>query len=330
VFPPGAPASPASPVSFAGPAPYDRVMNPLAFARRRALRLLDRIAIRQGREVQALLLGRLLADSVKAKRDIASLRDVEFRVFSQYGDDGIVQWLTHHIPCPPAFIEFGVENYRESTTRFLLMNDDWTGLVLDGSAENVAEIHAAEYFWRHELTAKAAFVDRANVNQLLRAAGFGAEIGLLHIDIDGNDYWIWEAIDVVQPVIAVLEYNSVFGPDRAISVPYDPAFVRRRAHPSGLYFGASLPALDHLARKKGYSLVGSNSAGNNAYFVRDDRLRGNDVVRAVPVGQAYVRSRFRESRDARGRGTFLAGDARLEAIRGLPVHDVIRGTIEPL
>jgi hypothetical protein len=306
-------------------------MNPLAFARRRVLRLLDRIAIRQGREVQALLLGRLLAESVKAKRDIASLREVEFRVFSQFGDDGIVQWLTHHVPCPePTFIEFGVENYRESTTRFLLMNDDWAGLVLDGSAANVAEIRAAEYFWRHELTAKAAFVDRTNVNPLLQAAGFGPEIGLLHIDVDGNDYWIWEAIEAVRPVIAVLEYNSVFGSERAISVPYDPAFVRTRAHPSGLYFGASLAALDHLARRKGYSLVGSNSAGNNAYFVRDDRLRGNDVVRAVPVAQAWVRSRFRESRDARGRGTFLTGDARLLAIRGLPVVDVIRDTIEPL
>ena len=149
-------------------------------------------------ERQLLLLGALLADRMKAKRQIASLNEVEFRVFSQFGDDGIVQWLVSHIAfLHRTFVEFGVEDYRESTTRFLMMHDNWSGFVMDGSAENVSAIVASEYFWRHELVARAAFVDRENINELLAASPFDHDIGILHIDLDGNDYWIWNQIDVV-------------------------------------------------------------------------------------------------------------------------------------
>jgi hypothetical protein len=292
--------------------------------RERIGRAIRRVGIVQGQEKGLLLLGRLHAERVRAIGAVASLRDVEFRVFSQFGDDGIVQWLVHHAGCTArTFVEFGVEDYRESTTRFLLLNDDWSGLVMDGSAANVAAIRGAEYFWRHELDARAVFLDRDNVDRLIAGWAAGRPLDLLHIDVDGNDWWLWEAIVSVTPAIVILEYNSVFGAERAITVPYDPAFVRWRKHPSGLYFGASLPALVHLAARKGYAFLGANSAGNNAYFVRRERLGG--ALREVPLEEGYVRSRFRESRDAAGHPTFLAGDDRLEAIRGLPVHDVVTG-----
>ena len=280
-------------------------------------------------ERQALMLGRLLAARVRECREVASLADVEFQVFSQFGDDGIIQWLVHRLAIEPrTFVEFGVEDYAESNTRFLMMNDDWSGLVMDASPRNVRRIVGAPWFWRHALDARAAFVDRDNVNALIAASGLRGDIGLLHVDIDGNDYWIWDAIDVVSPAIAILEYNSVLGPDRAITVPYDPAFDRRRAHPSCLYYGASLLALHRLATARGYAFVGCNSAGNNADFVRRDRLR--DGVREVSPEAGYVASRFRESRDARGRLSLLAGDSRLAAIRGLPVINVDTGRPESL
>lgn len=280
-------------------------------------------------EQQVLMLGKLLAQNIPSKTRITSLEEVEFRVFSQWGDDGIIQWLIHNLEFPnKTFIEFGVENYRESNTRFLMMNNNWSGLVMDGSKGNISQIIHSEYFWRHQLTAIAAFIDGENVNDLIAAANLGKEIGILHIDLDGNDYWIWKQIHVISPIVVILEYNSVFGIDRAITVPYDKTFYRTTAHYSNLYFGASLRALHYLSTQKGYAFIGCNSAGNNAYFVRSDRL--NDRVSEVSLEQGYVCSRFRESIDQKGQPTFLSGGDRLEAIRGLPVYNIATDQMEAL
>jgi len=243
----------------------------------------------------------------------------EFRAFSQFGDDGIIQMLIAQCPeIPHSFIEFGVESYQEANTRFLLQHDNWRGLVLDGSEESMAAVRSSDLTWRHDLTCVSAFVTRENVNDLFASHGFVGSLGLLSIDIDGNDYWVWEAICSVEPTIVVVEYNSVFGNQRAVSIPYDPKFQRAQAHHSNLYWGCSLRALELLGRKKGYDLVGSNSAGNNAYFVR----RGVSSLAAVSVMDCYRESRFRESRDSSGALTFLSGPERLRAVAELPLVDV--------
>jgi hypothetical protein len=275
-------------------------------------------------ERDLLLLGGGLALDARRRRTIDSFAEVEFAVFSQWGDDGVIQWLVGNLGFESkTFVEFGVQDYREATTRFLLMHDYWSGLVIDGSPKAIKRIRNAEYFWRHDLVAVSAFIDRDNINGLIAEAGFGGSLGILHIDIDGNDYWIWDAITSVKPEVVIVEYNAVFGKDRAITIPYDPTFHRTRAHSSNLYQGASLAALAHLADTKGYSLIGCTSAGNNAYFVRRDRL--NDVVVERSVEQAYVASTSRESRDSKGNLTYIRGAARLDVIRGMPVVDVISG-----
>ncbi|WP_159083857.1 hypothetical protein [Nocardioides terrigena] len=271
-------------------------------------------------------MGRMLATQLP--REVTSLAEAEFKVFSQFGEDGIIQFLLRHLDgVPESFVEFGVETYRESNTRFLLRKDNWRGLVIDGSETNVSTIKRLPEYWMHDLTAVASFITRDNINDIFREAGFTDEIGLLSIDIDGNDYWIWKAIDVISPVIVVAEYNSVFGRDAAVTVPYDPAFTRRAAHHSNLYFGASLRALCLLGEENGYSLVGCNSSGNNAFFVRRDRL--GDLP-TPDVASGYVESRIRESRDPHGNLTYLAGQDRLEEIWHLPVHDVITGELRAL
>lgn len=281
------------------------------------------------RERDLLIHGRLLSEIVRSKTHIASLEDVEFRVFSQWGDDGIIQWLTGVLECPSkTFVEFGVEDYRESNTRFLMMNDNWSGLVMDASRTNVARIASSEYFWKYELAVRAAFIDRANINNLLEDSMMGSEIGLLHIDLDGNDYWIWRSINAIAPVIVILEYNSVFGVDRPITVPYVKDFNRTRAHYSNLYWGASLRAMYLESAHKGYAFVGCNGAGNNAYFVRRDKLNGS--VNEVSIEDGYSLSRFRESRDRQGRLTYLTGSDRIEAIRGMPVYNTETGQVESL
>ncbi len=260
----------------------------------------------------------------KTQGTVRTLREAEFKVFSQYGDDGIIQYLVHKVKIEnESFVEFGVENYTEANTRFLLVNDNWRGLVMDGDPSHVRHILKDDISWRHDLTAVRAFISKENINHILTDNGFTGEIGLLSIDIDGNDYWIWECITVVRPSIVIVEYNSCFGANRAVSIPYDPAFYRMSAHYSGLYWGCSLKALVLLAEKKGYAFVGCNSGGNNAYFVRTDKLGS---IKRTTVAKGYVESKFRESRDRSGKLTFLSGTERIAAMRDMPVVDVATNT----
>ena len=227
--------------------------------------------VRQRQAELALLVGKLNAARVAALPDGAALREAEFKVFSQWGEDGIIQYLISRVEVPvPYFVEFGVENYLESNTRFLLLNDNWSGLIMDGSEANMQYVRGDAIYWRHELQAVSAFITAENINELLRAHVQQRDIGILSVDIDGNDYWVWRAIDAVEPCIVVAEYNSVFGPELQVTVPYQPDFNRTKAHHSNLCWGASLAALCQLGVQKGYAFVGSNSAGNNAFFVRED------------------------------------------------------------
>lgn len=285
--------------------------------------------VTEKREKQLCLAGKMLSNSLRSLNSVSSIHDAEFSIFSQWGDDGIIQWLTQNIKFPNhTFIEFGVEDYRESNTRFLMMNNNWTGLVMDGSESNIKAIESSEYFWQHELYARAAFITKENINELLALYNFHEDVGILHIDIDGNDYWIWNEIDVISPIVVIVEYNSVFGNERAITIPYNPSFIRSEAHSSCLYAGASLPALHELAKSKGYVFIGCNSAGNNAYFVRKDL--SSDSVKEISLESGYVHSKFRESRDSDGRLNFLNNEARQEAICGLPVYNTVTGEIEKL
>lgn len=268
---------------------------------------------------------------VKAIRDtpIITLQQAEFRVFSQWGEDGIIQHLIRHVPIRHrTFIEFGVEDFRESNCRFLMMHDNWSGYVLDASAADVAAIELAPWYWRHDLRAAQAFITRDNVAALLDATGFDRDLGILSIDLDGVDYWVAAQLVHWRPRILIMEYNAVFGPARAITVPYRGDFCRTRAHHSNLYFGASLNALTHLANAWGYALVGTASAGGNAFFVRRDVLLPPLVEASVE--SAYTPSRFRESRDRFGVPDFLRAEARAAAIAGLPVINVITGEAEQL
>lgn len=280
---------------------------------------------RQQMDDLMILQGRALALQNAERSPLAKLQDAEFKVFSQFGEDGILQYLiretgiTHQ---ETTFVEFGVQNYSESNTRFLLMNDHWRGMIIDGSKEYMDSVRSQDLYWRHDLTAVNAWIDRDNINQLIGDAGFSGDLGILSVDIDGNDYWVWEKIEVVKPIIVVVEWNSVFGPDHAISVPYDPAFQRSVAHYSNLFWGASIAAFENLAARKGYSLLGSNTVGNNLFFVRNDRL---GRLTPLSAAEAYVESRFRDSRDAAGRLNFLGGGKRRLEILDVPVVNVVNG-----
>lgn len=256
----------------------------------------------------------------------SNIQDYEFKVFSQWGDDGIIQHLVNTIEFPnKTFIEFGVQDYTESNTRFLMMNNNWTGLIMDGSDEFMNKVKSRDYYWQHNLTVLARFVTAENINDLIAEVNLDKEVGIYHIDIDGNDYWVWQATKVINPILVIVEYQSVFGSERAITTPYQPDFVRGNAHYSNLYYGVSIQALCDLAEEKGYYFIGCNSAGNNAYFVRKDKIGG---LTPLTASQGYSLSKFREARDESGKLLYLSGEDRGKLIKGMPVFNTRTKKIE--
>lgn len=251
------------------------------------------------------------------------LAAAEWRVFSQFGEDGILDHLFRHLPdAPSTFVEFGVESYAESNTRFLCESGGWRGLVLDGGSAHLQFARRRRLHHRG-LTTVQHFLTKDNINDVIAGAGFTGEIGLLSVDVDGVDYWLLDALEVVRPSVLVVEYNAYFGAQRAVSVPYDPTFSRRKKSPSGMYFGASLPAFDDLCRERGYRLVGTTSQGLNAFFV-DSRL---DVPATWTSGdEAYTAPTFSPMvlPDGRPVATLSPADA-LEPVRSLPLVDTRMG-----
>ena len=267
--------------------------------------------------------GKIQAESNRNKKSIKSLDEVEFQVFSQRGEDGIIQYIISQIEIPNRiFVEFGVEDYTESNTRFLLINNHWSGLVMDASKRNIRFIKEDFIYWKYEITAYQSFITKENINELITNYTKCRDIGLLSIDIDGNDYWIWQAIEVINPRVVVCEYNSLFGDRMRVSVPYATDFDRTKVHYSNLYFGASLAAFCELAEEKGYDFIGTTGAGVNAFFVRKDLSAS---FRKLTAAEGFVASANRDSKDKKGRLTFLPHEKRLELIKELPVVELETG-----
>jgi hypothetical protein len=264
--------------------------------------------------------------SLNSQKKISDLCEVEFQVFSQFGDDGIIDYLTGIIPFPnKTFIEFGVEDYRESNTRFLLINKYWSGLVIDGSEENIKKIKSEQFYNFYDIEAVCSFITKENINGILMKSGFHEEIGILSIDIDGNDFWIWKEINSIRPIIFICEYNSLFGFDKELTIPYDEQFVRGNNFKFNFY-GTSLRAVTKLSTEKGYTLIGSNSAGNNVYFIR------NDYMKYIPfsgkkVEEVYKVASFTEAWEE---GEALRGSKKFRSINGLPIYNVLEKKIEKL
>jgi hypothetical protein len=304
------------------PSPWDRIVARLRSSLKTGLTLeykLDELKLNQG----------LILTALNATKTSRQLQDYEFRVFSQWGEDGIIQKLVATVDVAHrTFIEFGAEDFKESNCRFLMSKDNWSGFVMDGSPRNVRRLNSAATVWRHDIRARAAFITRENINELLASSGFDADLGLLSIDIDGVDYHVLERIEHYRPRILVLEYNPIFGAERAITVPYEADFYRTAKHHSNMYFGASLAALTHLAQRKGYALVGTTSSGVNAFYVRRDLL--TDRLPELDARTAFTNSKLRESKGPDGRPTLVGGAARLALIRGMPVVNVLTGAVEPL
>jgi hypothetical protein len=289
---------------------------------RRAIRR----AIFKYRELSGIDRGLALAAQVRAHHlrasaPLPSLADAEYSVNSQWGEDGIIDYLIGMLGLTnETFVEFGTQDYRESNTRYLLTNRNWRGLLIDGDKKNLDAVFDDALGIRHDVQVSANFITSSNIQSLIDTAGFGQHIGLLSVDIDGVDYWVLEAITTTADIV-VVEYNDAFG-DMPLSVPYDPAFRREVAHWSNSYYGASLAAFKHLLAKRGYVFVGTNRAGSNAFFVA-----GAHADRIPSLVQS-VRSwpcRFRDTRNANGKLIYQRYDQMIEKMGDLMLVRVDTG-----
>lgn len=194
------------------------------------------------------------------------LRLVNFghQSYSQNDEDGIIQEIFRRIGTETrTFVEVGVDTGNECNTAYLLVSG-WSGTWIEGNRSAVETIKQSIMPWAGKrLIVYDAMVTTANASRLVSTA----PLDLLSIDIDHNDYWVWKAIEA-RPRVVVIEYNGTWRPPLSVTVPYD-----EKGWDGTNHAGASLEALTRLGTEKGYSLVGCNYTGINAFFVRDDLVQ---------------------------------------------------------
>jgi hypothetical protein len=196
-------------------------------------------------------------------------------VFSQNGEDGVIFELCRRIRPNNVFVEFGVG--RGSQANCVLLADvfGWSGLFIESEREKYAGLQA-KYLSNQRVQTRCSMVNPEGINSIFDDANIPTEFGVLSIDIDGNDYWVWNALKDFRPALVILEYNSSL-PDEVLVQPYDKPWDDTN------FFGASLSAFEQLAAEKGYDLVHTDLAGVNAFFVR------SDLVGDLPTGKSIAR-----------------------------------------
>jgi len=225
-------------------------------------------------KVSQLILLNQYRDMVNRDLPRPSLEDVEFRAFSQNGEDGILLFVFGLIGMGQRrCVEICAGDGIQCNTANLIVNHGWHGLLFDGDKRLIQ--NGRDFYSRLGDTSCYApklvctWVTRDNVNQIVKENGFEGPVDLLSLDLDGVDYWVWESLDVIHPRVVIAEIQCIWGSDRAVTVPYAHDFRSPFIDRLGVYCGASLPAFVKLARRKGYRLVGVQRLGFNAVFVAE-------------------------------------------------------------
>ncbi|HON08577.1 MAG TPA: hypothetical protein PLW02_10820, partial [Verrucomicrobiota bacterium] len=214
---------------------FERAATEKNIRRLKSLNLYRELVLRQENEIRQMQSEYpfLIKDFDKK----AALKSVERKYYSQNGEDGILLNIYSKISAHHKnFIEFGIEDGTECNAANLAINFGWSGLFIEGSA-SLSEKAKQFYYGRHKISPDRLrianeFLTVENVNDVFSRWSMNGEIDLLSIDIDGNDFWIWRAINIVQPRVVVIEYNASFGAERSITVEYDPLFDCHKKHPS--------------------------------------------------------------------------------------------------
>lgn len=207
------------------------------------------------------------------------LHQAEVKVFSQFGEDGIIDFILYNLSIEkPTFVEIGVEDYSESNTRFLFQRTSSKGLIID-SRKDLKKIVfniLGNYSFKGQLSVVSDFIDSDNIINILKNTDnydwFDADI--FSIDIDGIDYWILEKVlPKLNSKLIIIEYNPLFGGLKEVSIPYDKKFNRTDYHQTNLCWGASLLAYYNLLEKYNYKFIGSNLNNHNGFWIHSNNLK---------------------------------------------------------
>ena len=255
---------------------------------------------------------------------IKDINDLDYKVFSQAGEDGIIDYLLYSLNIKkPKFIEIGVGDYRESNTRFVYERSSCKGLIVDVIENLEQKVKGNINFWKGDLKVVEKEIDSENIIETLNENNFNKDIDLFSLDIDGIDYWVLEKLPNEFSKIIVVEYNAIFGDKLMVSVPNIKGFQRHKYHYSYLCFGASLKALINLLNKKGYIFLGTNLLRTNAFFVlKKFKDKINLDLSNTNQLNKHVDSHIRESRNKKGRLNYLSGKNRLKEIENCEVVDL--------
>jgi hypothetical protein len=201
---------------------------------------------------------------------------VGFQTYSENEEDGILLYIfTVAGTTNKVVVEISSQDGRICMASNLIIHHRWCGFLFDGDSSFVAS--GRQFFGRHPATRscpptfEARWFDRDNVNALLAALNVPSEIDLLSLDLDGNDLYIWEALNVTRPRVLVCEFNNIVPSDRSVTIPYRADFMWQKLPAKQQFFrSASLLAFARVSEAKGYRLVGWNALGYNAFFLRND------------------------------------------------------------
>lgn len=271
-------------------------------------------------EKKLFLEGQKLSISNSKKKIINDFSEIEYRVFSQWGEDGIIDWIISRLKkIPKIFLEIGTEDYRESNTRYLLQKRNWDGFLIEGDKTAVKKIKKNRIFWKYNINIINSFVNSSNINLLLKKNHIPKKIGILSLDIDSTDYWVLKNLNYTSPSIIICEFNPLFGIKKKITVPNKNEFIRNKEHFSNLYYGASVKAYQDLLKKKSYVFIGTNTAGNNAFFIKKNLSKY--LIKNIKVKKIFP-SKFRESRDKNNKLSFIDKKSSINLIKNKKVYDL--------
>lgn len=182
----------------------------------------------------------------------------EKSLYSQNGEDGVLAKIMQLVQPSPFCVEFGADDGVTGSNTYLLRLQGWNCLLLD-------RLYEIPEFNLHK-----EFITAENITAIFDQYAVPKDLGLLSIDIDYNDFYVWRSIDEkYQPAVVLIEYNATHLPAEDKVVKYHPFYCGDGYN----YFGASIRALYNLGRDKGYSLVYAENSGTNLFFIRDDILK---------------------------------------------------------
>lgn len=256
-------------------------------------------------------------------KNINDIKQVFYKVFSQNGEDGIIQYLLYSLKInTPKFVEIGTENYSESNTRYIYETCSADGLIIDGY-KNLEEIISKFLpLYKGNLKIINKLIEPDSIMEILQKNNFIKDLDIFSIDIDSVDYWVIKELPNKISKIFIAEYNPYFGPDLEITVPNIKNFNRTKYHYSNLCWGSSLKAIINILKDKGFSFIGVNDLKNNAFFVLNEYL---ELISLNPPKEnllEYTRAKYREGRDIKGKLTYHSPDDVINIIKNCEVFDL--------